>query len=44
LALEITTLFGDPVQLARMAEAANGAGTTAAADRLADLVLKVARN
>ena len=44
LALEITTLFSDPVRLARMAEAANGAGTTAAADRLADLVLKVARN
>jgi len=44
LALEITGLFNDPARLARMAAAAKGAGTTAAADRLAELVLKVARN
>jgi UDP-N-acetylglucosamine--N-acetylmuramyl-(pentapeptide) pyrophosphoryl-undecaprenol N-acetylglucosamine transferase len=44
LATEITALLNDPARLARMAEAAKGAGTTAAAERLADLVLKVARN
>ena len=44
LATEITALLNDPARLARMAEAAKGAGTTNAADRLADLVLKVARN
>jgi UDP-N-acetylglucosamine--N-acetylmuramyl-(pentapeptide) pyrophosphoryl-undecaprenol N-acetylglucosamine transferase len=44
VALEITGLFNDPARLARMAAAAKGAGTTAAAERLAELVLKVARN
>jgi UDP-N-acetylglucosamine--N-acetylmuramyl-(pentapeptide) pyrophosphoryl-undecaprenol N-acetylglucosamine transferase len=44
LATEITALLSDPARLARMAGAAKGAGTTTAADRLADLVLKVARN
>jgi UDP-N-acetylglucosamine--N-acetylmuramyl-(pentapeptide) pyrophosphoryl-undecaprenol N-acetylglucosamine transferase len=44
LAAEITALSNDPARLAHMAQAAKSAGTTDAADRLADLVLKVARN
>ena len=42
LAAEITTLSNEPVQLARMAKAANSTGTVDAAERLADLVIKVA--
>jgi UDP-N-acetylglucosamine--N-acetylmuramyl-(pentapeptide) pyrophosphoryl-undecaprenol N-acetylglucosamine transferase len=44
LASAITTLLGDPARLVQMAEAAKTAGTVDAAERLADLVLKVARN
>jgi UDP-N-acetylglucosamine--N-acetylmuramyl-(pentapeptide) pyrophosphoryl-undecaprenol N-acetylglucosamine transferase len=44
LAAEITALSNDPPLLARMAQAAKGYGTTDAAERLAELVLKVARN
>jgi UDP-N-acetylglucosamine--N-acetylmuramyl-(pentapeptide) pyrophosphoryl-undecaprenol N-acetylglucosamine transferase len=44
LAAEITALSNDPARLADMAQAAKSAGATDAADRLADLVLKVARN
>jgi UDP-N-acetylglucosamine--N-acetylmuramyl-(pentapeptide) pyrophosphoryl-undecaprenol N-acetylglucosamine transferase len=44
LATELTTLLKDPPRLARMAQAAKGAGSTDAADRLAELVLKVAEN
>jgi UDP-N-acetylglucosamine--N-acetylmuramyl-(pentapeptide) pyrophosphoryl-undecaprenol N-acetylglucosamine transferase len=44
LATELTMLLKDPPRLARMAQAAKGAGSTDAADRLADLVLKVAEN
>jgi UDP-N-acetylglucosamine--N-acetylmuramyl-(pentapeptide) pyrophosphoryl-undecaprenol N-acetylglucosamine transferase len=44
LATEMTALFKDPHRLARMAQAAKGAGGIDAADRLADLVLKVAEN
>jgi len=44
LASEITALSNDPARLAHMAQAAKSAGTTDAAERLADLVLKVARN
>jgi len=44
LAAEITALSNDPARLAHMAQAAKSAGTTDAAERLADLVLKVARN
>jgi UDP-N-acetylglucosamine--N-acetylmuramyl-(pentapeptide) pyrophosphoryl-undecaprenol N-acetylglucosamine transferase len=43
LATEIASLAGDPVRLAGMAQAAKGIGTLDAADRLADLVLKLAR-
>ena len=43
LAREITTLVQEPSRLSRMAQAAKGAGTTNAADRLAELVLKVAQ-
>ena len=42
LASEIAGLAGDPERLARMAQAAKTAGTIDAAERLADLVLKVA--
>ncbi len=42
LASEIARLASDPAQLARMAQAAKSAGTIDAAERLADLVLKVA--
>ena len=44
LAAEIAGLAGEPGRLARMAQAAKSAGTVDAAERLADLVLKVARN
>jgi UDP-N-acetylglucosamine--N-acetylmuramyl-(pentapeptide) pyrophosphoryl-undecaprenol N-acetylglucosamine transferase len=43
LAAEIMSLAGDPARLARMAKAAKSAGTIDAAERLADLVMKVAR-
>jgi len=43
LAKEIGALAKDPVRLAQMAQAARSAGTTGAAERLADLVIKVAR-
>jgi UDP-N-acetylglucosamine--N-acetylmuramyl-(pentapeptide) pyrophosphoryl-undecaprenol N-acetylglucosamine transferase len=42
LASEIAGLAGDPERLASMAQAAKTAGTIDAAERLADLVLKVA--
>ena len=42
LASEIVALMGDPESLATMAAAAKSMGTLDAADRLADLVLKVA--
>jgi UDP-N-acetylglucosamine--N-acetylmuramyl-(pentapeptide) pyrophosphoryl-undecaprenol N-acetylglucosamine transferase len=42
LAAEIARLSGDPALLARMAKAAKSAGTIDAAERLADLVTKVA--
>jgi UDP-N-acetylglucosamine--N-acetylmuramyl-(pentapeptide) pyrophosphoryl-undecaprenol N-acetylglucosamine transferase len=42
LAAEIATLAGDPGRLARMARAAKSAGNIDAAERLADVVLKVA--
>ena len=42
LAAEIAGLAADPKALARMAAAAKSAGTLDAAERLADLVLKVA--
>jgi UDP-N-acetylglucosamine--N-acetylmuramyl-(pentapeptide) pyrophosphoryl-undecaprenol N-acetylglucosamine transferase len=42
LAAEIARLAGDPAQLARMAQASKSAGTIDAAERLADLVIKVA--
>ncbi len=41
LAAEITGLAGDPARLAHMAAAAKSAGTVDAAERLADLVMKV---
>jgi UDP-N-acetylglucosamine--N-acetylmuramyl-(pentapeptide) pyrophosphoryl-undecaprenol N-acetylglucosamine transferase len=41
LASEIAALSGDPGRLARMAQAAKSAGTIDAAERLADLVMKV---
>ena len=44
LAAEIARLAGDPAGLARMAAAAKSAGTIDAAERLADLVMKVAGN
>jgi len=43
LASEISKLAGDPALLVRMAQAAKSAGSLDAAERLADLVLKVAR-
>jgi UDP-N-acetylglucosamine--N-acetylmuramyl-(pentapeptide) pyrophosphoryl-undecaprenol N-acetylglucosamine transferase len=42
LAREITMLSNDPERLGRMAQAAKSVGTIDAADRLADLVIKVA--
>ena len=42
LAAEIARLAGDPARLAGMAQAAKSAGSIDAAERLADLVLKVA--
>lgn len=42
LAAELTTLAGAPQRLAKMAELAKSVGRLDAADRLADLVLKVA--
>ncbi|HVV60150.1 MAG TPA: undecaprenyldiphospho-muramoylpentapeptide beta-N-acetylglucosaminyltransferase [Pseudolabrys sp.] len=42
LAGELTALAGDPARLGRMAAAAKTAGVIDAADRLADLVMKVA--
>jgi UDP-N-acetylglucosamine--N-acetylmuramyl-(pentapeptide) pyrophosphoryl-undecaprenol N-acetylglucosamine transferase len=42
LAAEITALAAEPGRLARMAAAAKAAGSIDAADRLADLVLRVA--
>lgn len=42
LATEITRLAGDPAALAAMAQAAKSAGAPDAAERLADLVMKVA--
>jgi UDP-N-acetylglucosamine--N-acetylmuramyl-(pentapeptide) pyrophosphoryl-undecaprenol N-acetylglucosamine transferase len=42
LATAITTLSGDPAQLAQMAQGAKSVGTIDAAERLADLVIKVA--
>ena len=42
LATEIAALAKDPGRLAQMAEAAKSAGTIDAAERLADLVIKVA--
>jgi UDP-N-acetylglucosamine--N-acetylmuramyl-(pentapeptide) pyrophosphoryl-undecaprenol N-acetylglucosamine transferase len=42
LASEIAGLAGEPGRLGRMAQAAKSAGTLDAAERLADLVLKVA--
>jgi UDP-N-acetylglucosamine--N-acetylmuramyl-(pentapeptide) pyrophosphoryl-undecaprenol N-acetylglucosamine transferase len=42
LASEIARLAADPAQLARMAAASKSAGTIDAAERLADLVIKVA--
>ena len=43
LASEIAAFAADPARLAAMAQAAKSAGTLDAAERLADLVLKVAR-
>jgi UDP-N-acetylglucosamine--N-acetylmuramyl-(pentapeptide) pyrophosphoryl-undecaprenol N-acetylglucosamine transferase len=43
LASEIAALAADPARLAAMAQAAKSAGTLDAAERLTDLVLKVAR-
>jgi UDP-N-acetylglucosamine--N-acetylmuramyl-(pentapeptide) pyrophosphoryl-undecaprenol N-acetylglucosamine transferase len=42
LGREITALVQDPSRLSRMAQAARGAGTADAAERLAELILKVA--
>jgi UDP-N-acetylglucosamine--N-acetylmuramyl-(pentapeptide) pyrophosphoryl-undecaprenol N-acetylglucosamine transferase len=42
LAAEVAALSGDPARLAAMAQAAKSAGTIDAAERLADLVIKVA--
>jgi UDP-N-acetylglucosamine--N-acetylmuramyl-(pentapeptide) pyrophosphoryl-undecaprenol N-acetylglucosamine transferase len=42
LASEIAGLAGEPGRLGRKAQAAKSAGTVDAAERLADLVLKVA--
>jgi UDP-N-acetylglucosamine--N-acetylmuramyl-(pentapeptide) pyrophosphoryl-undecaprenol N-acetylglucosamine transferase len=43
LAAEIASLAGDPARLSRMAQAAKSAGSTDAAERLADVVLRIAR-
>ena len=43
LATEITALAGDPARLVGMAAAAKSTGTVDAAERLADLVMKVAQ-
>jgi UDP-N-acetylglucosamine--N-acetylmuramyl-(pentapeptide) pyrophosphoryl-undecaprenol N-acetylglucosamine transferase len=43
LASKISGLAGDPPRLVRMAQAVKSAGSTDAAERLADLVLKVAQ-
>jgi UDP-N-acetylglucosamine--N-acetylmuramyl-(pentapeptide) pyrophosphoryl-undecaprenol N-acetylglucosamine transferase len=42
LAAEIAALAGDPGRFVTMAQSAKSAGTTDAAERLADLVIKVA--
>jgi UDP-N-acetylglucosamine--N-acetylmuramyl-(pentapeptide) pyrophosphoryl-undecaprenol N-acetylglucosamine transferase len=42
VASDLTALLSDPARLARMAQAAKSAGTLDAADRLAEVVLKVA--
>ena len=42
VASELTALLSDPARLARMAAAAKSAGTLDAADRLADMVVKIA--
>jgi UDP-N-acetylglucosamine--N-acetylmuramyl-(pentapeptide) pyrophosphoryl-undecaprenol N-acetylglucosamine transferase len=42
LAREIAALANDPARLSKMAQAAKGCGTADAAERLADLVIKVA--
>ena len=42
LAAEISRLAAEPARLAEMAKAARGAGRLDAAERLADLVVKVA--
>jgi UDP-N-acetylglucosamine--N-acetylmuramyl-(pentapeptide) pyrophosphoryl-undecaprenol N-acetylglucosamine transferase len=39
----LTQLFGDPAQLSAMASSAKRTGNADAAERLADLVLRVAR-
>jgi UDP-N-acetylglucosamine--N-acetylmuramyl-(pentapeptide) pyrophosphoryl-undecaprenol N-acetylglucosamine transferase len=44
LANEITAMANDPDRLLKMAQAAKGCGTIDAAERLAELVLKVATN
>jgi UDP-N-acetylglucosamine--N-acetylmuramyl-(pentapeptide) pyrophosphoryl-undecaprenol N-acetylglucosamine transferase len=41
-AAELSTLFADAVRLAAMAAAAKSAGTLDAADKLAELVMKIA--
>jgi UDP-N-acetylglucosamine--N-acetylmuramyl-(pentapeptide) pyrophosphoryl-undecaprenol N-acetylglucosamine transferase len=43
LAQDLTQLFGDPAQLSAMASSAKRTGNADAAERLADLVLRVAR-
>jgi UDP-N-acetylglucosamine--N-acetylmuramyl-(pentapeptide) pyrophosphoryl-undecaprenol N-acetylglucosamine transferase len=43
LAAEIAALAGDPARLAAMAAGAKSAGALDAAERLADLVMKVAK-
>jgi UDP-N-acetylglucosamine--N-acetylmuramyl-(pentapeptide) pyrophosphoryl-undecaprenol N-acetylglucosamine transferase len=42
LASEVVALAGDPARLTAMAKAAKTAGTIDAAERLADVVMKVA--
>jgi UDP-N-acetylglucosamine--N-acetylmuramyl-(pentapeptide) pyrophosphoryl-undecaprenol N-acetylglucosamine transferase len=42
LAADVAALAGDPARLARMAAAAKAAGTLDAAEKLADLVMRVA--
>jgi UDP-N-acetylglucosamine--N-acetylmuramyl-(pentapeptide) pyrophosphoryl-undecaprenol N-acetylglucosamine transferase len=43
LASDIAVLAGDPARLFRMAQTAKSAGTLDAAERLADVVLRIAR-